>query len=117
MGNVYRFVEPVLLFLLKRKGRSYGYELADDLRRYALTDAEIEIAALYRALRQLEMNGRVISEWDVERGGPARREYVLTARGEESLQEWIEVLEHMSSSMERLIREARAVTAQDARVQ
>ena len=40
MGNLYRFVEPVLLFLLKSKGHSYGYEPANELRAYALTDAE-----------------------------------------------------------------------------
>ncbi len=108
MGNLYRFVEPVLLFLLKRKGRSYGYELANDLRAYALTDAEIEVAALYRTLRQLEVNGCVTSEWDVEGSGPARRVYVLTAHGEEHLQEWVTVLDHMSKSMKRFIREARA---------
>ena len=51
MGNLYRFVEPVLLFLLRKKGQSYGYELAKDLREYALTDAEVEVAALYRTLR------------------------------------------------------------------
>jgi PadR family transcriptional regulator, regulatory protein PadR len=111
MGNLYRFVEPVLLFLLKRKGRSYGYELASDLRAYALTDAEIEVAALYRTLRQLEANGCVTSEWDVAGSGPARRVYVLTAHGEEHLQEWVTVLGHMSKSMKRLIREARAVPA------
>ncbi len=111
MGNLYRFVEPVLLFLLKRKGRSYGYELANDLRAYALTDAEIEVAALYRTLRQLEVNGCVTSEWDVEGSGPARRVYVLTSRGEEHLQEWVTVLEHMSRSMKRFIREARAAVA------
>jgi len=33
MGNLYRFVDPVALFLLKRKGRSYEYELANDLGR------------------------------------------------------------------------------------
>ena len=111
MGNLYRFVEPVLLFLLKRKGRAYGYELANDLRAYALTDAEIEVAALYRTLRQLEVNGCVTSEWDVEGSGPARRVHVLTARGEEHLQEWVTVLDHMSRSMKRFIREARAVVA------
>jgi DNA-binding PadR family transcriptional regulator len=111
MGNLYRFVEPLLLFLLKRKGRSYGYQLANDVRAYALTDAEIEVAALYRTLRQLEVNGCVTSEWDVEGSGPARRVYVLTAHGEEHLQEWITVLDHMSKSMKRLIKDARAAVA------
>lgn len=107
MGNLSRFVEPVLLFLLKKKVRCYGYDLGREMRAYAFTDAEIETAALYRALRQLEENGCVTSSWDVEGSGPARRFYALTARGEEHLREWIAVLDHMSQSMNRLIREAR----------
>jgi PadR family transcriptional regulator, regulatory protein PadR len=106
MGNLYRFVEPVLLFLLKNKGQCHGYELASDLREYALTDSAIEIAALYRTLRQLEQNDCVRSEWKSQDSGPARRLYVLTARGEEHLVEWITVLDHMSKSMKRFVREA-----------
>jgi ribulose 1,5-bisphosphate synthetase/thiazole synthase len=41
MGNLYRFVEPVVLLLLKKKGRSYGYDLSGDLQGHALTDAEM----------------------------------------------------------------------------
>ena len=107
MGNLYRFVEPVLLFLLRRKGRAHGYELATDVRQHALTDAEIEVSALYRTLRQLERNGCVTSAWDVEGSGPARRLYELTPRGREHLEEWLTVLAHMSQSMSRFVREAR----------
>lgn len=106
MGNLYRFVEPVLLFLLKKKGRCHGYELASELREYALTDSEIEIAALYRTLRQLEKNGCVRSEWDIGGSGPARRLYVLTAHGHEHLREWVTVLDHMCRSMRRFVTEA-----------
>ena len=73
MGNLYWFVEPVVLLLLKKKGRPYGYDLSSDLPAHALTDAEIERAALYRTLRRLEINGNVKSEWDTGKGGPARR--------------------------------------------
>jgi len=107
MGNLYRFVEPVLLFLLKSKGRSYGYELVSMLPALALTDAEIEPAALYRTLRQMEKNGCVTSEWDTHHSGPARRVYALTPRGEKHLEEWLEVLEHMSRAMKRLVESAR----------
>lgn len=107
MGNLYRFVEPVVLLLLKRKGRSYGYDLAGDLPEFALTDAEIERAALYRTLRQLEANGNVASEWETDTGGPARRVYRLTVRGEEHLEEWASVLENVSKSMARFVRVAR----------
>ena len=106
MGNLYRFVEPVVLFLLKKKGRSYGYELAAELREHALTDASIEAAALYKTLRQLEQNDCVTSEWDVTGKGPAKRVYCLTARGEEHLAEWITVLDHVARSMTRFVRAA-----------
>jgi len=106
MGNLYRFVEPVLLFLLERKGRSYGYELAAELQEHALTDASIEAAALYRTLRQLERNGCVTSEWDVTGAGPAKRVYSLTPRGREHMAEWITVLGHLGRSMTRFARMA-----------
>lgn len=107
MGNLYRFVEPVVLLLLKKKGQSYGYDLAGDLREHALTDAEIERAALYRTLRQLEMNGNVASEWYTDQNGPARRVYKLTAEGERHLEEWAAVLENMSKSMAGFVQKAR----------
>ena len=106
MGNLYRFVEPVVLFLLQKKGRSYGYELAAELGEYALTDASIEAAALYKTLRQLEQNGCVSSEWDVTGKGPAKRVYCLTPHGEEHLVEWITVLDHVALSMTRFVRAA-----------
>ena len=109
MGNLYRFVEPVVLLLLKKKGRSYGYDLSGDLEDCALTDTEIERAALYRTLRQLENNGNVKSEWDVDNAGPARRVYRLTAKGEKHLQEWASVLDHVSKSMARFVKETRAL--------
>jgi poly-beta-hydroxybutyrate-responsive repressor len=107
MGNLYRFVEPVLLLLLKQRGKSYGYELAAELNEHAFTDAEIERAALYRTLRQLEENGNVQSEWDTSAGGPARRVYSLTAHGEQHLGEWTIVLDHVSRSMTRFVRDAK----------
>lgn len=107
MGNLYRFVEPVVLLLLKQKGFSYGYDLAADLKEHALTDAEIERGALYRTLRQLEMNRNVRSEWKAGSGGPARRVYRLTKEGEQHLEEWASVLEHLSGSMTRFVRDTR----------
>lgn len=108
MGNLYRFVEPVVLLLLKKKGRSYGYDLSSDLQDHALTDAEIERAALYRTLRQLEENGNVKSEWETDKAGPARRVYRLTAKGERHLEEWATVLDHVSKSMARFVQDTRS---------
>jgi DNA-binding PadR family transcriptional regulator len=117
MGNLYRFVEPVVLLLLEKKGRSYGYDLSGDLKEYALTDAEIERGALYRTLRQLEANGNVVSAWDFEESGPARRVYKLTAKGERHLDEWATVLEHVSKSMARFVAETKRVRTGKAQPQ
>jgi len=111
MGNVYRFVEPVVLLMLKEKGRSYGYDLGNALKDHAITDAEIERAALYRTLRQLEANGNVVSEWDTQNSGPARRVYKLTRKGEKHLQEWADVLDHVAKSMLRFVSRTNALTA------
>jgi len=107
MGNLYRFVEPGVLLLLKQKGPSYGYDLCTQLQDHALTDATIEKAALYRTLRQLETNGNVSSEWETNKSGPARRVYKISKQGEKHLEEWAAVLEHLSKSMAHFVRDAR----------
>ena len=53
------------------------------------------------------MNGNVVSEWETDTGGPARRVYRLTARGERHLAEWTTVLEHVLRYMSRFVKKAR----------
>jgi DNA-binding PadR family transcriptional regulator len=101
-----------VLLLLKKKGHSYGYDLGNDLHEHALTDAVIERAALYRTLRALEVNGNVVSEWETDKVGPARRVYKLTHQGEEHLKEWAAVLDHVGKSMGRFVKVTRALTGE-----
>ena len=109
MGHLYRFVEPVVLLLLKKKGACYGYDLFKQVGDFALTDAAIERAALYRTLRNLEANGNVRSRWHTKSHGPARRVYALTPEGERHLEEWAVVLDHLARSMTRFVRQVRAL--------
>lgn len=112
MGNLYRFVEPVALFLLKTKGRTHGYDLVGALNDYALTDALVEPGALYRTLRRLEENSYVVSTWDVSGAGPARRVYELTPAGDAHLREWEAVLERLSQSLGRFVLDIRTAAAE-----
>ncbi|HYG58779.1 MAG TPA: helix-turn-helix transcriptional regulator [Symbiobacteriaceae bacterium] len=105
MGNLYRFMEPVVLYALKVRGETHGYDLVGAINQYALTDAEIERASLYRTLKQLESSGYVTSRWETD-GGPARRLYRLTPEGERHLQEWVVVLDYLSRSMARFVSNA-----------
>lgn len=98
MGNVSRFVEPVVLRILKEKKKSYGYEIAESLAQYALTDATIEGAALYRTLRTLEANSYVSSTWEAGEG-PARRNYSLTSSGYVHLRDWVDLLDTLGKAM------------------
>ena len=107
MGNVSRFIEPVVLRILKEKKKSYGYEIAECLTQYALTDATIEGAALYRTLRTLEANGYVSSTWD-DGDGPARRNYSLTRAGHTHLRDWAHLLEALGTEMIAFHREVTA---------
>lgn len=111
MGNVSRFIEPVVLRILSEKTRSYGYEIAECLPQYALTDATIEGAALYRTLRTLEANGYVSSSWDAG-AGPARRNYSLTRSGKTHLREWVDLLTALGRAMTEFARESKAKPAQ-----
>ena len=104
MGHLYRFVEPVLLLVLKEKGQSYGYDLLGSLAEHAFTDGEIEKAVLYRTLRRLEHHGYIVSTWDTDTSGPARRVYTLTKDGERHLDEWAQILAKVASSMNRFVR-------------
>jgi PadR family transcriptional regulator PadR len=104
MGNVSRFIEPVVLRILNEKKKSYGYEIAECLGQYALTDATIEGAALYRTLRTLEANGYVSSTWEPG-DGPARRNYSLTGLGVAHLRDWSNLLEALGGAMIEFARE------------
>lgn len=107
MGNLYRFTEPIVLLVLARLGSAHGYQIGAEAEPMAVTHAGLDGAAIYRALRRLESTGCVTSSWDTSGGGPARRLYALTSRGQEHLREWVEVMESIASSLSALLRESR----------
>lgn len=105
MGNLYRYVEPVILYMLAERESAHGYELAGELSSHALTDAQIDRGALYRTLQRLEANGHVESEWDTSSSGPARHVYRITDSGRAHLDEWAVVLAGLARSMEGFVRD------------
>ena len=85
-GRIERFQVAALLLLLRER-KSHGYDLLERLPE--LTGEErIDVGNLYRALRALEEQGLVSSEWDDSIPGPAKRTYELTDAGGEALERW-----------------------------
>jgi len=107
VANIYRFTEPILLLLLARLGQSHGYQLANQVGGLAMTGTGIDLAGIYRALRELEMGGYVRSEWDTSGGGPARRLYSLTPAGLQLLDNWAGMIVSLSSSMQEFLAQYR----------
>jgi PadR family transcriptional regulator PadR len=83
-------LKPTLLLLLHH-GPAHGYTLLEQLGEFGLGD--LNPSVVYRALRDMEAEGWVISTWDEEQThGPPRRVYRLTALGDEVLAMWTQDL-------------------------
>ncbi len=95
------FLESCLLVLLHRQP-GYGYNLMDGLHEFGFQAEQMDISILYRALRELETAGLVVSSWDDNSLGPQRRMYTITPQGESSLAEWIESLRQRRKEIETL---------------
>lgn len=76
------FLRPCLLLLLRERP-AHGYELLERLR--PLGYGREDPGRLYRALRALESDGLVRSDWERSTAGPDRRTYELTRHGIETL--------------------------------
>ncbi len=97
-----RFLEPALLLLLHH-GPAHGYTLLEQLGSFGL--GEFDPTVVYRALREMEKQGWVVSAWDREHTqGPPRRVYRLTPLGDEVLRLWVQDLEETRRIVEDFLK-------------
>jgi len=107
MGNFYRFAEPIVLVSIARLGQAYGYSIAQEAQKMAVTHAGLDTGVIYRTLHRLEMSEMVVSAWDTAEGRTARRVYTLTSGGRTHIAEWAEVLGRTVSSLEAIQKACR----------
>ena len=112
-ARVERFGEPALLLLLAG-GPTHGYELLERLPDL-LGDERVDVGNVYRALRSLEDEGLVTSEWRADLPGPAKRTYTLTGEGRELLEAWLESLAALRDGLEGFLERARVKGGDDVR--
>ena len=96
-ARVERFGEPALLALLAARP-THGYELIETLPGVSGED-RVDVGNLYRALRALEEEGLVTSEWSADLPGPTKRTYTLTDEGHELLGVWLASLEQLRDGL------------------
>lgn len=103
-ARVERFGEPALLLLLARRP-THGYELIEQLPAL-LGEDRVDVGNLYRALRSLEEEGLVTSDWSADLPGPTKRTYTLTEEGRELLAAWLQAIEELRDGLARFLEHA-----------
>ena len=108
-GKRERYLQPSLLMGLLLK-QSYGYELIQSIQEFGFVEGEPPPGMVYRHLRKLEGDGLVVSEWETEGRGPAKRIYRLTTDGAEVLALWVEHMEGQAQKLGTFIERYRSLS-------
>ncbi|UCE60541.1 MAG: helix-turn-helix transcriptional regulator [Phycisphaerales bacterium] len=99
-----RLLRPAIMGTLA-KGGAHGYELAQRLREMKMFAGDLpDHAGLYRALNHMEQEGYLVSRWDTEHAGPARKIFKLTSAGRACLAQWRETLRGYRQGLDELLR-------------
>src|SRR5690242_2928944 len=95
------FLRSCLLLLLGEQP-DHGYRLVERLRPFGLSVQDT--GNVYRALRTLERNGCLESDWAPSGSGPARRIYTLTNKGRTELCNWFDATAEARSRLDYYLR-------------
>ena len=97
-----KLLHPAILVCLAR-GPAHGYAILQQLAEMKMfAGDEPDHAGVYRTLKQMESQGYVQSQWDVQ-VGPARRVFSLTKTGMACLRRWLETLVRYRDAIDGLL--------------
>ena len=65
-----------------------------------------DATGIYRALKRMEENELVISEWETPEEGSAKRIFTITEKGRQCLRRWIDALSCYEITIEELRKDA-----------
>ena len=96
------FLQPCLLLMLHR-GDTHGYSMLNGLDEFGLDPEAHDPSMIYRALREMEELGWIVSYEGEQSRGPQRRVYRLTEEGEHQLSIWNDDLRRAKHEIELLL--------------
>ncbi len=91
-----------VLGLIKDKP-AHGAEIAQSLKDKF--DIEAPRPVVYMLLRRLERHGLMVSTWDIQESGPARRKYTITEDGLDYFNQGLERLKKVAKAINQLVGE------------
>ena len=94
---------PILILAVLADGPRHGYAIAREIERRSADALSMGEGALYPALRALEREGFVSSEWQPQPSGPARRIYTLTDAGQARLAQQVAAWQKFSRAVDGIV--------------
>lgn len=76
---------PTLILAILAHGPAHGYAIARAIEEKSAQTLHLREGSLYPALRVLEQDQLIVSSWEVQERGPARKVYALTEAGRAAL--------------------------------
>ncbi|MCL4441881.1 MAG: PadR family transcriptional regulator [Firmicutes bacterium] len=103
-GRIDKMLVPALLYFLAHKP-AHGYELIQKVNGSGFSEIEADPATIYRNLRRMEEDGLVISQWETEHTGPARRAYQLSPEGYRALDYCVQLITDKVARMQAFLEQ------------
>ena len=101
-----------LIFDYSCKQICHGYMIIQELEHKNIFEEEkADNTGVYRTLANLENRGMIRFEWIMDISGPAKKNYMITVKGLECLENWISTLQIYNKKVNKIIEDARDVLA------
>ena len=95
----------------------HGYSLVNELSRFGFDLDNLDPSLVYRALRDLESNQLVNSQWVDDSQGPQRRVYRITEQGRLHLAQWVDDLMRARQEINQLLAAYEEVVTIDLEIE
>jgi len=105
---------PAFILLVLAEEPVHGAAVHDQLLK-CIAGFKPDTGAVYRTLKTLEADGEVVSVWDTEGTGPARKVYRLTPAGWARLRAWRRDIEYRAEMLRQFLAACDELSWPDAR--
>lgn len=95
------FLEYCILLVISQ-GKMYANNIINELRKADLIVVE---GTIYPLLSRLKGSGLLDYSWEESKGGPPRKYYTLTDKGEETIKELTRTWKNLNKSISKLIKD------------
>ena len=92
-----------LILAVLGDGALHGYAIAREIERRSDNVLTCQEGLLYPALRALENDELVESNWEIQASGPARKIYTLTPKGKKDLEQRTQAWQKLNTAMSRVL--------------